>query len=138
MRWATRARPHVDRCACAWALRRFVDPKAEFVFLAAGEAPPKGATAFDLPGAELGHRGTDCTFDTLLKLHKLDKDPALRGLADLVRDLDLHRMERPESAGLDAILHGLRLAEPDDHKVLERAALVFDALYARERARAEA
>lgn len=130
MHYVTTPRPHVDRCATAWLLKRFVDPDATFHF---GAGPP-GAVPFDVPGAKLGHRGGGCTFETALEDHGLD-DPALRALAALVHDLDMHEMALPESAGLDAILQGLRLAEPDDHKVLERASLVFDALYARAKSR---
>lgn len=133
-RYATRARPHVDRCATAWLIRRFVDPKARFVFLQAGQAPPKGAEPFDLPGARLGHKGGACTFEVALKEFGLARDAALRDVADLVADLDLHQLKRPESPGLDAILTGLKLAEPDDRKVLARADLLFDALYARAKA----
>lgn len=134
MDYVTTARPHVDRCATAWLLRRFVDKDARFHFVPPGGDLPPGATPFDLPGARLGHRGERCTFEAVLADHGLDRDPALAALGRLVRDVDLHEMALPESAGLDAILAGLRLAEPDDHRVLERAALVFDALYARARA----
>jgi hypothetical protein len=138
MDWVTRARPHVDRCASAWLVRRFVDPGARFVFVAKGDAPPDGATPFDMPGVELGHRGRACTFETMLSHHGLGSDAALAGIAALVHDLDFRELKLPESPGLDAVLQGLVLAEADDHRVLERAAIVFDALYARERARVEA
>jgi hypothetical protein len=131
MKWATRARPHVDRCGTAWLIRRFIDPKAEFVFLPPGAEVPAGMEPFDLPHVKLGHHGRDCTFETVMKEHKLDKDSGLRGVAALVHDLDLHEMKLPESVGLDAILKGLKMAEPDDHAVLEKSAIVFDALYAR-------
>lgn len=131
MQWVTSPRPHVDRCATAWLVKRFVDPGATFGFVAAGAAIPKGATAFDMPGAKHGHRGKDCTFETVMKDHKLENDRALLAVAKLVHDLDFHEGKLPESAGLDAILRGLALAEPDDARVLERAAIVFDALYAR-------
>lgn len=134
-RWATTRRPHVDRCATAWLLRRFVDPKARFVFLEPGAPVPRGATPFDLPGAALGHHGRRCTFDAAVRAFGLERDPALRRVADLVRDLDLHEGKRPEGAGLAAVLDGLLLAEPDDRRVLAHAAVVFDALYARARAR---
>lgn len=134
MQWVTTPRPHVDRCATAWLLKRFVDPAATFTFVAPGAPTPKGATPFDTPGAKHGHQGDDCTFETVLKMHKLDKDKALVAVAKLVHDLDFHEMKLPESAGLDAILRGIALAEPDDHRVLERAGVVFDALYARAKA----
>lgn len=131
MEYVTTARPHVDRCATAWLLRRFVDRDARFRFVQPGEEMPKDAEPFDVPGARMGHRGDKCTFESVLADHGLDKDPALAAVARLVHDVDMHEMALPESAGLDAVLTGLRLAESDDHRVLERAALVFDALYAR-------
>src|SRR5205823_6142001 len=76
MRWATRARPHVDRCGTAWLIRRFVDPGAQFVFVAPGGEAPKDATPFDMPGVEYGHKGGDCTFETTMKKHALEKDAA--------------------------------------------------------------
>lgn len=134
MLWITSPRPHVDRCATAWLLKRFVDKEATFAFVPPGGPMPKGATPFDLPGAKHGHRGNDCTFETTIKEHKLEKDKALVALARIVHDLDLHEHKLPESAGLDAILRGLALAEPDDQRVLERSAVLFDALYARAQA----
>lgn len=131
MKWATRARPHVDRCGTAWLIRRFIDPRAEFVFVQPGTDVPPGLEPFDMPNVRYGHRGRDCTFETVMKEHKLDKDPGLRGVAAIVHDLDLHEMKLPESAGLDAILKGLKMAEPDDHAVLDKSAIVFEALYAR-------
>lgn len=131
MLWATRARPHVDRCGTAWLIKRFIDPKAEFVFVQPGAEVPAGAEPFDMPNARYGHRGRDCTFETAMKEHKLDRDPALRGVAAIVHDLDMHENRLPETAGLDAILKGLKLSEPDDHKVLEKASVLFEALYAR-------
>lgn len=131
MLWSTAPRPHVDRCATAWLIRRFIDPEARFVF---GPAPA-GATPFDMPGAAYGHHGDACTFETTLAKHGLDKDPALADLAALVHDLDFHRMRRAESAGLDAVLTGILLDEPDDQRALVRAFAVFDALHARAKAR---
>lgn len=137
MQWATRARPHVDRCGSAWLIKRFIDPQASFAFAPPGAEFPLGATPFDVPGAKAGHRGESCTFETLVADHKLGSDPGVAALARLVHDIDFHLLELPESPGLDAILRGLVLAEPDDQKVLERAWAVFDALYARARAQAE-
>lgn len=131
MLWATRARPHVDRCATAWLIRRFVDPKAEFAFVQPGAEVPAGAEPFDMPDARYGHRGRDCTFETVAKERKLDKDPGVRGVAAVVHDLDLHENRLPESAGIDAILKGLKMAEPDDLAVLDKAGIIFEALYAR-------
>ena len=135
MKWTTRARPHVDRCATAWLVKRFIDPQATFEFLAPGVAPSDPERAFDMPGARLSHRGEACSFEAALADHKLAGDAALARLGALVRDVDNHVMEMPESAGLDAILTGMRLAERDDARLVERAGHVFDALYAREKGR---
>lgn len=134
MRWATRARPHVDRCATAWLLRRFIDPKARILFVPPGRDVPKGATPFDMPGARYGHHGRRCTFETTVALHGLGRDKALRDVAALVHDLDFHVMKRPESAGLHAILTGLLLAHASDARVVREAGRVFEALYERARA----
>lgn len=133
--WVTRARPHVDRCGTAWLVKRFVDPKARFRFLAPGAASPRGAIGFDMPEGQHGHRGKLCTFEALMRDEGLNKDPALRRVAALVHDVDFHALREPEGPGLDAVLNGLLLHEPDDRAVLARAFDVFDALYARERAR---
>src|SRR5687767_767753 len=113
MDYVTHARPHVDRCATAWLLQRFVDKDARFHFVEPGAALPTHAAPFDLPGAKMGHRGDKCTFESVVEDHGLDRDPALVAVARLVRDVDMHVMEMPESAGLDAILAGLKLAERD-------------------------
>ncbi|MHB8585689.1 MAG: chromate resistance protein ChrB domain-containing protein [Thermoplasmatota archaeon] len=135
MLWVTRSRPHVDRCGTAWLIKRFIDPKAVFAFVEANEElPPKGEP-FDLPNVRYGHRGSDCTFETALKEHKLTKDPGLRRMAEIIHDLDFHEGKRSESAGLDVILRGMKLAERDDGKVLEQSLIVFDALYAWARGR---
>lgn len=131
MDWVTRARPHVDRTATAWLVRRFIDPKARFSFVAPGQEPPKGATPFDMPGVKYGHRDGRCTFEVALAEHGLGKDKALAGMAAVVHDLDFRKGKHPDAAGVDAVLVGLLLSEPDDHKVLDKAAAVWDALYAR-------
>ena len=136
MRWITATRPHVDRCSTAWLLRRFVDPAATFEFLAQGGEVPAGATPYDLPGVKHGHHGNACTFETVVEQYGLMRDAGLLGLAALVHGLDFHERKRPESAGLDAILTGILLSEPDDARVLEKASVVFEALYARETSRA--
>jgi hypothetical protein len=130
MLWATRERPHVDRTATAWLIRRFIDPKAKFTFIGSGEEPAKGATPFDLPGVKYGHQGKLCTFEVAIREHKLD-DPGLTKVAQLVNDLDLRVGKHPDAAGVDAILVGLLLSEKDDHQVLEKSAIMWDALHAR-------
>jgi hypothetical protein len=130
--WVTRERPHVDRTATAWLVRRFIDPKARFSFVASGEDAPPGATPFDMPGVAYGHQGTNlCTFEVALREHGLQKDPGLARVAALVHDLDFRVGKHPDGPGVDAILIGLLLAEKDDHGVLEKSATLFDALYAR-------
>jgi len=130
MKWATRTRPHVDRAACAWLIRRFVDADAEFVFVDDPDDVPADATAFDIAGAELSHHGGSCSFETFLARYGLD-DPALARIARIVHEADLEdeRFDAPEAPGLDAIVRGLGRLH-DDRELLERAAPVFDALYA--------
>lgn len=135
MRWATRAGCHVDRAACAWLLKRFVDPEAEFVFVDDPDDVPADATAFDIRGAQLSHHGGDCSFETILRHHHLD-DPVLWDLARLVHEADLHddRYDEPGATGLDLVCRGLPLAlDGDDQKVLDVSAVVFDGLYAQRR-----
>ena len=107
MRWATRAGVHIDRAACAWLLRRFIDPEASFVFVNDPAEVPAEATPFDMRGVELGHHGGDCSFETILRRYELE-DPVLWKLAELVHeaDLDDERFDAPEARGLDVILRG--------------------------------
>jgi hypothetical protein len=132
MKWATERRPHVDRCASAWFIHRFVDPKASFLFVGPGEKVPSRATPFDLPSAELGHHRDQVTFDALLAKYPTRyprKDRALSRMADLVRDIDLGEFRIPESRGLEILLYGLLLAEPDDREVLLKTRPIFEGLY---------
>ena len=129
MRWATRTGVHIDRAACAWLLRRFIDPDATFVFVDDPAEVPAEATAFDMRGVELGHHGGDCSFDTILRHYQLD-DPVLWKLAELVHeaDLDDERFDAPEARGLDVLLRGLSMV-CDDPRVLEISGPLFDGLY---------
>jgi hypothetical protein len=132
MLWITRPRPHIDRTASAWLIRRFVDTEATFGFapdLAAAAA--LGGTPFDMRGAELGHHGGRCTFDALLDRYDLT-DPALREIAVMVRDIDLdiEPVSTPEAYGLDAVLRGLALTIEDDHRLLALTDQIFDGLRA--------
>ena len=133
MRWATRAGCHVDRAACAWLLRRFVDPEAEFVFVDDPEDVPDGATPFDMRGVELAHHDGDCTFETILRRYSLD-DPVLWDLARVVHEADLadERYDEPAAAGLDEVCRGLSLVL-DDVRTLEVTGALFDGLYERRR-----
>ena len=129
MRWATRSGCHVDRAACAWLLRRFVDPEAEFVFVEDPDDVPSDATPFDMRGVELSHHTGDCTFETMLRHFSLD-DPVLWDVARLVHEADLadERFDEPAAAGLDVVCRGLTIVADDD-QVLEVSAVLFDGLY---------
>ena len=127
-RWVTRPRPHVDRIASAWLVKRFVDPDAEFVF-APEDALPAGAVPFDVLGAELGHHGDDCTFETLVKRAGL-RDRRLARLAEIVHEADLRdgKYDRPEARGIDLAIRGLLAVTTDDHDVLAAGLRLFDGL----------
>ena len=134
MKWVTRARPKVDRVACPWLIKRFVDPQAEFVYVPPEQvmdvAKREGAIPFDVANVELGHNGAECSFDAIIKKYQLS-DPALRRLALIVRGADTDAKDlTPESRGLEAIAEGFRLVYQDDHQLLERESSVYDALYA--------
>jgi hypothetical protein len=133
MRWATRRHCHIDRAACAWLIRRFIDPGAEFVFVDDADEVPADATAFDMRGAELSHKGGDCTFETLLRRYKLD-DPALWAIARIVHEADLEdeRYDAPEARGLDVLLRGLSMIRSDD-EMLGLSGALYDGLYEHER-----
>ena len=129
MRWATRSGPHVDRTACAWLVRRFIDPEAEFVFVDDPDEVPGDATPFDIRGAELSHHQGECSFEAFLRRYELD-DPVLRAIARIVHEADLEdgRYDAPEAPGLDALLRGLSLVRGDDD-VLELSQPLYDGLY---------
>ena len=132
-RWATRARPWVDRLACAWLIRRFIDPQARFVWLAdpAGFTPaPRGALGFDYDGARFTHIGARVSFEVLAASFGLDADPRMQRIARAVHFLDIGGIPVPEAAGLEAVLAGLREVHADDDALSLAAAAVFDALHA--------
>jgi hypothetical protein len=137
MKWVTRERAKVDRIACPWLIRKFIDPGAEFLFAPAEQvmevANREGAVPFDVPGVEFGHHGKECSFDALVKKHGLDSDPALVLLAKVVNgaDTDNTLWNQPESAGLNAVAEGFRhLGFKDDLEMLAAESVVYDALYA--------
>ena len=136
MKWVTRERPKVDRIACPWLIKRFVDPQAEFLFVPGDQiravAEREGATPYDVEGAELGHHGDECSFDAIIGTYDLaGKDPALLQLARIVRGADTAAHDlTPESRGLLAIAQGFSLAYDDDQAQLEAELPVYDALYA--------
>jgi hypothetical protein len=129
--WATRAHIHIDRLCSAWLIKRFIDPKARFVF-APEEKLPKNAIPFDVLGAEFTHRGDSCTFETLLESFRL-KDGALSSMAELVHEIDLkdQKFNRPESAGLDMVVRAISDSSHNDQKTLEVGSRILDAIYAR-------
>jgi hypothetical protein len=132
MLWVTRPRPHIDRTACAWLIRRFIDPEATFAFAAdADGARALGGTPFDIRGVELGHHESRCSFETILHTHGLT-DPALHEIAAMVHDADLDddKFQSLEAPGLDAIVRGLGLVTPDDHALLALTDHLYDGLYA--------
>ena len=128
--WATRRGCHVDRAACAWLIRRFLDADAAFVFVDDPDEIPADAIAFDIRGVDLSHHGSDCSFETFLRRHDLT-DPALAAIAEIVHDADLgdELFGAPEAAGLDVLVRGLSMTS-DDARLLEITGPVFDGLYA--------
>ena len=137
MKWITRERVKVDRVACPWLIKHFVDQAAEFIFVPAdrvmAEAERQGATPYDVAGVELGHHGQECSFEAILHQYKLDVDPALALLGKIVNgaDTDNRLWQQPEGAGLNAIAEGFRhLGYADDHAINAAEWIVYDALYA--------
>ena len=132
MKWVTRANIGIDRMGCAWLIRKFIDPKAEFLFVPNDDAPlPKGAEPYDMPRARLSHHGGHCSFYTILREYKLndavlDRIARMIDEADTVQELSLE----PAAPGLDLICSGIRLTSPDDRTALERSVLIYEALYA--------
>jgi hypothetical protein len=129
-RWVTRPRPHVDRIASAWLIKRFIDPEAAFLF-ADPQAFPPDAIPFDTPGAELSHYGNDCTFETLIKRAGL-RDRRLTHLAEIIHEADLRdgKFPRDEARGIDLAIRGFLAAYPDDHEVLAHGLALLEGLYA--------
>jgi len=129
-RWVTRPRPHVDRVASAWLIKRFIDVDAQFVFAPPAEFPAD-AIGFDAPGVELSHHGQDCTFETLIKRARL-RDRRLARLAEVVHEADLRDGKYPheEARGIDVAIRALLAASPDDHQVLAHGMTLFEGLYA--------
>lgn len=137
MKWVTREHVKVDRVACPWLIRKFIDKDAEFLFV-----PPdrvmetvenEGAIPYDVQKVELGHHGKECSFDAFVKKYALNNDPALVLLAKIVNgaDTDNTLHSQPEAAGLNAIAEGFRhLDLKDDHQILDQEFIVYDALYA--------
>ncbi len=132
MKWVTWENVGVDRMACAWLIRRWIDLKAEFIFVPVGTKPlPKGAEPFDIPRVRYSHHRGHCTFYTFLKEHEL-KDPVLQHIGRIVDEADIVQDIAVESSasGLDLICRGLRRISKDDHEAFERGFLIYEALYA--------
>lgn len=133
-RWVTRERPKIDRIACPWLVLRFIDPRAEFLYVPTERvfaiAEREGAVAYDIPGAPFSHVGELCSFDAFLIKFGLQNEPGLSVLAPIVRgaDTDRHALA-PEAAGLHAISLGLSANITDDHALLAQGLVLYDALY---------
>jgi hypothetical protein len=137
MNWITREHVKVDRVACPWLIKKFVDPGAEFYFVPPEKVIPEAsrlnATPFDVPGVELGHHGKECSFEAILKTYYLTADPALQLLGKIVNgtDTDNTLWHQPEAAGLNAVAEGFRhLTFSNDHEINSAEWIVYDALYA--------
>ncbi len=137
-KYVTREHAKVDRIACPWLIKRFVNPQAEFLFVPGDRvievAREQNAIPFDIPNVELGHDGPLCSFDAIIKKHKIE-DPALQLLAKIIRGADTSdRQLTPESAGLYAIASGFHALSPsefaDDHALIAAETPMYDALYA--------
>jgi len=133
MKWITRERPKIDRIACPWLIKKFVDPAAEFIFVPKDQVFAKAkklnAIPYDIPGAEYTHIDDHCTFDYIVEKHKL-MDPAIHQIAVIVRGADTDSFElAPQAAGLWAISAGLSHNYKNDHEQLEIGMKIYDALY---------
>src|SRR5438128_115123 len=133
MKWITREHPKIDRIACPWLILRFIDKDAEIIYVPFDKVRTKAkelsATPFDIPDVEFTHYGDECTFDYFIKKYKL-KDPALKIVASIVRgaDTDRHDMAA-QASGLWAISAGLAHNHKDDHELLSKGMIIYDALY---------
>jgi rhodanese-related sulfurtransferase len=132
-RWVTRERPKIDRIACPWLVKRFIDPEAEFLYVPTPDvkriAAEREAVPYDIPDVEFSHEGDLCSFDAFIRHFRL-RDPALEELALIVRGADTGRLDlAPQAAGLLAVSLGLSLNHANDHEMLERGMAVYDALY---------
>jgi hypothetical protein len=133
MKWVTRQYVHVDRTACPWLIKRFVDPEAEFIFVPAEKieeiVQKENAIPYDASNVELGHHGEKCSFDSIVEKYKIN-DPAILELAKIVRAADTDKTETAlEAFGLEAIMTGIGIVAKDDCEAIEKARTVYDALY---------
>jgi hypothetical protein len=133
MKWVTWENVGVDRIGCAWLIRKYVDPKARFLFVPRGKPDmPDGAEPFDIPGVRLSHHHGHCSFHAILKEYEI-ADSILHRIARIIDEADTVQEVNiePVAAGLDLICEGIRMTSPDDEVALERGALIYDALYAK-------
>jgi len=133
MKWVTRLYVHVDRTACPWLIKRFIDQKPEFLFVPVEKieetVKKEKAIPYDAPGVELGHHGEKCSFDAIVEKYKIT-DPAVLEVAKIVRAADTDKMEMaPEAAGLEAVMTGFGIASKDDYETIAKASPVYDAFY---------
>ena len=131
MKWVTRERVHVDRVACPWFIKRFIDPDAEFIFVPRDTDPStiKEGTPFDMKGVELGHHGDKCSFDAFMEKYNI-QDPALKKVQSIVSEADSDVVHSPLAVALDVFGRGYRLICKDDYETLEKEFYLYDALYA--------
>ena len=129
MKWATRANCHVDRTACAWLIRKVIDPEPTFIFIDDPDDVPADATPFDIRGVELGHKDGGCSFETILKRYEID-DPVLWAIVPIIHEADIgdERFDAPEARGLDVLIRGMSMMK-DDEKLLELTSHLYDGLY---------
>jgi hypothetical protein len=129
MRWATRPRCHVDRTACAWLIRRFIDSTAEFAFVEDVDDVPADATPFDMRGVDLGHVNGGCSFERFLEVYELD-EPVLQRMAEIVHEADIgdERFHAPEAAGIDVAVRALAAGRSDE-ELFEYTDALYDGLY---------
>lgn len=132
MKWVTREFVHVDRTACPWLIKKFIDHNAEFIFVPVEKiqevVKKEKAIPYDAPDVELGHHGDKCSFDAIVRKYKIT-EPAVLELAKIVRAADTDKPEVPEGAGLDAAMTGISMAAKDDHEAIEKARPMYDAFY---------
>ena len=129
MRWVTRERPKTDRIACPWLIRRFIDPKAKFVWLERPSALPVKAVGYDFDGAEFTHVGSKVTFEVLMERFGLDRDPALAAVGASVHFLDVGGAPVADAKGLETVLKGVKEKAASDDAMLAEANRIFDHFY---------
>jgi len=134
MKWVTREHVHVDRTACPWLIKKFIDPRAQFIFAPLEKIPAivkrEKAIPYDCPDVELGHHGGECSFDAIVKKYDI-RDQAVHEMARIIRAADTDSMDQvPEAIGLEAVLVGIAHSSKDDKDAVRKARLVYDALYA--------